>query len=339
MSGAVKDDGARWFCVGDDVTRASAEAAIRGALVAQRDRLAEVHVDIISDCDWPADVRGTVRLAERRLAKNRRRSTSLTLDPRIDEDFDIALVLAPFTIGCDGYSGDGRLIWDVNDTGTSTAFALTPAEELAVRSAITKVGSGADGLMLLSEYHLGQRAFGYGVVGATAPDAEPWQPPDGWRAYERTVRLGSGSDLWDEASSAVLSWGVKTRSGFAVDPPLEEGRSAREGERSWLVARVGPLRVREPVEVVATVATSRRAALAYGTLEGHPVSGEEAFIVSRDDDGNVSLTLRSLTRAGRNLRGALFPPTLIAQRVYRRRYLRALRRSGRQATFPMLPPD
>jgi uncharacterized protein (UPF0548 family) len=327
VSGSVKDDdGARWFGVGDDAARVTAEAAIRGALVAQRDRLAEVHVDIVSDRDWPADVRETVQLAERRLAASRRRSTSLPLDPRLDEDFDIALALAPFSIGCDGYNSDVRLIWDANDTGTSAAFALTPAEEHLVRAAIVAAGGDADHLMLLSECHLGRRVFNYDVVGATAPDADPWRPPDGWRAYQRTVRLGSGTDLWDEASSAVLSWGVKTRSGFTIDPPLEAGRSARQGERYWLVARVGPFRVREPVEVVATVATSHRAALAYGTLEGHPVSGEEAFIVSLDDDGNVNLTLRSLTRAGRGLWRGLFPVILIAQRFYRRRYLRALRR-------------
>jgi uncharacterized protein (UPF0548 family) len=329
VSGVAKgDDGARWFGVGDDVTRASAEAAIRGALVAQRDRLAEVHIDIVSDHDWPADVRGIVRLAERRLAENHQRSTSLILDPRIDEDYEIALALAPFSIGCDGFSDNGTLIWDANDTGTSAAFALTPAEELAVTVAITEAGGSADSLMLLSEYHLSQRAFSYGVVGATAPDTEPWHPPGEWRAYERTVRLGSGTHLWDEASSAVLSWGVKTQSGFAVDPPLEAGRSARQGERYWLTARVGPFRVREPVEVVATVATGHLAALAYGTLEGHPVSGEEAFIISRDDDGNVSLTLRSLTRTGRGPWRGLFPLILIAQRFYRRRYLRAFRRTG-----------
>lgn len=175
---------------------------------------------------------------------------------------------------------------------------------------------------------LDRRALGYDVVGGTAPGAEVWSPPGGWRAYERTVGLGSGTELWDAASAAAVSWGVKTRSGFTVDPPLDGGRSARRGERHWLVARVGPFRVREPVVVVATVATERRAALAYGTLDGHPVSGEEAFIVHRDDDGTVYLTLRSLTRAGRGRWRVLFPLILLAQRVYRRRYLRALQRDG-----------
>lgn len=175
-----------------------------------------------------------------------------------------------------------------------------------------------------SVHHLSRRTLSYDVVGGTAATTEQWHPPDGWRAYEHTVRLGSGADLWNAASSAVLSWGIKTRSGFAVEPPLEARRSARQGERYWLVARIGPARVREPVEIVATVSTHDRAALAYGTLEGHPVSGEEAFIVHRDENGTVSLTLRSLTRPGRGSWRGLFPLILVAQRVYRRRYLRAL---------------
>jgi uncharacterized protein (UPF0548 family) len=141
--------------------------------------------------------------------------------------------------------------------------------------------------------------------------------------------LGSGTEFWNAVSSAVLSWEIKTRSGFAVEPPLVAGRSARQGERYWLVARVGAIRVREPVEIVATISTHDRVALAYGTLNGHPVSGEEAFIVHRDDNGDVSLTLRSLTRAGRGRWRALFPLILIAQRVYRRRYQHAFRRGDR----------
>lgn len=176
------------------------------------------------------------------------------------------------------------------------------------------------------KHRLDQRVLNYSAVGRTTPAAEHWQPPDGWRAYEHTVHLGSGTDLWNAASSAVLSWGIKTRSGFAVEPPLEAGRRARQGERYWLVAYIGPARVREPVE---TVSAHDRAALTYGTLEGHPVSGEEAFIVHRDANGNVNLTLRSLTRAGRGPWRVLFPFILIAQRVYRRRYVRALRPGAR----------
>jgi uncharacterized protein (UPF0548 family) len=62
-------------------------------------------------------------------------------------------------------------------------------------------------------------------------------------------------------------------------------------------------------------------------LEGHPVSGEEAFVVHRDAEGHVWLTLRSITRAPRGRWRPLFPVALMAQRWYRARYRRAL--SGR----------
>lgn len=93
-----------------------------------------------------------------------------------------------------------------------------------------------------------------------------------------------------------------------------------------MTARLGPIVITEPVEVVAVVATDTRVGFAYGTLTGHPVSGEEAFIVHRDEQDRVWLTLRSLTRAAPT--GAwrpVFPALLVAQRIFRWRYQRALR--------------
>ena len=91
-----------------------------------------------------------------------------------------------------------------------------------------------------------------------------------------------------------------------------------------LTARVGPVTVREPVRVVAVVDEPARCGFTYGTLAGHPVSGEEAFIVHRAPDGRVWFTLRSLTRPARGLWRVAFPALLVAQAGYRRRYLRAL---------------
>ena len=97
------------------------------------------------------------------------------------------------------------------------------------------------------------------------------------------------------------------------------------GQRRWVRARLGPVTVSEPVEVVAVVVEPDRVGFAYGTLEGHPVSGEEAFVVDRDDQDRVWLTLRSLTRAApTGVWRVAFPATLVAQRVYRRRYQRSL---------------
>ncbi|MBU8821253.1 DUF1990 domain-containing protein, partial [Mycolicibacterium goodii] len=74
------------------------------------------------------------------------------------------------------------------------------------------------------------------------------------------------------------------------DAAVSEGAKYRISLGHW------PLVVHEPVQVVAVVSRPDRCGFAYGTLHGHPVCGEEAFIVHRDRAGTVFLTLRSLTR-------------------------------------------
>ncbi|MEU8898868.1 DUF1990 domain-containing protein [Nocardia sp. NPDC048505] len=162
----------------------------------------------------------------------------------------------------------------------------------------------------------------YGPAGLTAPAETTWTAhPPGFRRFERTVVVGHGEADWERASRSVLRWGVKRRSGFRVDPDERVGVDAQYR----ITAGWGPIAVHEPVRVVAVVETATRCGFAYGTQPGHPVSGEEAFIVHRDAEGTVSLTLRSLTRpAPHGPWRRIFPLLLIAQRVYRRRYLRAL---------------
>ncbi|RBY89000.1 DUF1990 domain-containing protein [Blastococcus sp. TBT05-19] len=171
---------------------------------------------------------------------------------------------------------------------------------------------------------LADRRLTYGPAGVTAPGDAVSSAPAGRRAYERSVLVGRGDECWVHARAALLSWGVKTRSGFAVEPASGSGPGVRGGADYWLVASVGPLRIREPARVVAVVDRPDRCGFAYGTLEGHPVSGEEAFVLHRGDDGDVRLTLRSVTAPGAGRWRLAFPGVLIAQRWYRRRYARAL---------------
>jgi uncharacterized protein (UPF0548 family) len=165
----------------------------------------------------------------------------------------------------------------------------------------------------------------YGVAGATEVARPSWSPPaGGFRVYERSVFLGTGESVWRDASTAVMAWGVKTRSGFGVQAADGGDVGVRLGVEYTLLARIGPVTVREPVCVVTVVETDDRCGFAYGTGVGHPVSGEEAFVVWRDVQGQVWLTLRSLTRPSTGAWRALFPALLVAQRWYRRRYQRAL---------------
>jgi uncharacterized protein (UPF0548 family) len=121
----------------------------------------------------------------------------------------------------------------------------------------------------------------------------------------------------------VLAWAVKTRSGFVVGGGAAHVLPGHDYE---LTFRAGPVSVREPVRVVAVVDESNRAGFAYGTRPGHPVSGEEAFIVHRDSTGAVRFTLRSLTLPASGWRVLAFPVFLAAQRALRHRYLIALTR-------------
>jgi uncharacterized protein (UPF0548 family) len=165
----------------------------------------------------------------------------------------------------------------------------------------------------------------YPDPGATEIAESVWRrATPSFRRFECTKVLGQGDDFWVDVSSRILEWDIKRRSGFSIAPASGDALRVREGADLALVAHVGPLRIREPIRIVAVVETVDRCGFAYGTRPGHPVSGEEAFIVHRSPDGTVSLTLRSLTRAPQGPWRLLFPVALVAQRFYRRRYLRAL---------------
>ena len=63
---------------------------------------------------------------------------------------------------------------------------------------------------------------------------------------------------------------------------------------------LGPLALSAPVRVVYVIDGPDRRGFAYGTLPGHPESGEEAFLVERRPDGTVwcRITAFSGQRAG-----------------------------------------
>lgn len=151
------------------------------------------------------------------------------------------------------------------------------------------------------------------------PDA--WPASDStYRRSEASVMIGNGEAVWQRASEAVLRWEVKTASGFTVDSTVP----VSPGQRLTVTAHLLGLTVVEPVEVVDVVEEPTRCGFSYRTLPGHPVDGEEAFYVHRRGD-EVHLTIRSLTRAApAHPWRLLFPALLIAQRVVRKRYLRAL---------------
>lgn len=161
-----------------------------------------------------------------------------------------------------------------------------------------------------------------GVAPSTEPGMDAWEPGDTFpfRHAESTTLIGRGDATWERATRDVLRWAVKTRSGFAVDGAHE----VIVGERLTVTARLGPVRVREPVRVVEVIREPDRVGFSYRALPGHPVSGEETFVVHRRGE-DVFLTIRSLTAPGNGVWRAVHPLLRLAQLVARRRYRRALR--------------
>ena len=157
----------------------------------------------------------------------------------------------------------------------------------------------------------------------TDPQSPTWPVSESspFRRSEATALIGHGDEVWERASRDVLRWKVKTRSGFTV----EDARRVAPGTELTITARVAGVTIREPVQVALVIENPTRVGFSYRTRPGHPVFGEEAFIVHRNGD-DVLLTIRSLTApAAKQPWRALYPLLRIAQIVARRRYLRALR--------------
>ena len=197
----------------------------------------------------------------------------------------------------------------------------------------------------------------YAAVGATLAHDLTMHPPKGFRASSKSVRLGSGDDRFTTSSHALMTWGVQRGSGvqitdiepgtgeeyagvrFAEDGTPqrlvphrgtesvfdEEGRPyISNGMTAVLRVPVGPFHVHAPVRVVYVIEEEHRVGYGYGTMHGHPLCGEESFVVERRDDDSVWLTVRSFSRAAGGGRVLLAPFARGSQSRLTKRYLRAL---------------
>jgi uncharacterized protein (UPF0548 family) len=162
---------------------------------------------------------------------------------------------------------------------------------------------------------LADLALTYAEVGATSGTL-----PGGYHHLDVQRVVGRGRDWFDVAAARVLTWEVQRRAGLAVDADREVGL----GVRAVLRMRVGPVPVRAPVEVVVVTVEPDRVGFAYGTLAGHPESGEERFEVLLQDDGTVAARIRAFSRPGRWFTHLAGPVGRRLQRSTTTRYLDAL---------------
>ena len=160
---------------------------------------------------------------------------------------------------------------------------------------------------------LSRQPFSYGPVGATRG---PSYPP-GFRRLEVRREIGRGDAAFAYAVESLMSWQMHARAGLRV-----EASAALVAEGGLVRCRLGPLRI--PCRVVWLEAGEDSLGFAYGTLRGHPLCGEESFVVSREAD-RVLLTVRAYSNPAVALTRVAGPLGRAGQRWMVRRYADALR--------------
>ena len=159
----------------------------------------------------------------------------------------------------------------------------------------------------------------------TQPLSPRWvDRPAGYRDFESAFFVGRGRETFERCAEELLHWEVKIRSGFDIAVDGGAGRIAA-GQEPTIFVRLGPFRLPEPARVIEVIDTADRRGFTYGTQPGHPITGEESFILVHNVDGRVFLVLRSVSRAGFGIWRLGEPFVRLAQIIYRRRYARALR--------------
>ncbi|MCL3860330.1 DUF1990 domain-containing protein [Actinotalea sp. K2] len=156
----------------------------------------------------------------------------------------------------------------------------------------------------------------YSEVGATHGPL-----PAGYRHLVRSRTIGRGEDDFARAAEQLMTWQGHRGAGARVaqqTPPAAEGVEVEV----WFGR--GPLRVTAPCRVVYTVQEPTARGFAYGTLPGHPLRGEERFVVRRQADGTVVMEITAFSRPCTWWSRAGAPLVVVFQRLFTHRYLRAL---------------
>jgi uncharacterized protein (UPF0548 family) len=158
----------------------------------------------------------------------------------------------------------------------------------------------------------------YAEVGATLAA----ELPAGYHHLDVRRRVGPG-DALDELGAFIAGWGLQRGAGLKVPvATVEEGAE--------LTLRLGLVAI--PVRVLRVLAEEDRRGFVYGTLRGHPETGEEAFLAERDEDGTW-VRVRAFSRPGTWWSRLGAPVTALMQRRYTERYLRA----AQDAVTPAAP--
>ena len=162
------------------------------------------------------------------------------------------------------------------------------------------------------------------------PMTDRW--PEGYRLVLRKQELdvadtGAG---FLRLAGGLLDWDVHRGAGLRVPPGTPRaapGVDMASGVGLWNIRYYAPCRVlwsAEPVTDDAGAAVrGQRAGFGYGTLPGHPESGEEGFYAELDDEGRLYFRVAAYSRPANALVGAANAVNVRIQQFYTNRYFSA----------------
>ncbi|MCV7258100.1 DUF1990 family protein [Mycobacterium shimoidei] len=153
----------------------------------------------------------------------------------------------------------------------------------------------------------------YPEVGATAGP-----PPPGYKYLGFSSQIGVGQKRFQDAAAAVMHWGMQRGAGLRV-------RASSDVVTIGAVVMVGLGFVWAPCRVVYVIDEPDIKGFAYGTLPGHPESGEERFVVRHDPvTAAVFAEVSSFSRPAKWWSKAAGPLLTLGQRIIAKRYVHAV---------------
>ncbi len=171
---------------------------------------------------------------------------------------------------------------------------------------------------------LDKQQLSYGEPGMTHRE-------DVRRGFRRTVvreRVGNGEATFRRAYDALLGGQMHRRAGLGLFP-TDLRLSAGTDFVSFISS--GPITVANPCRVIAVLDEPLRASVSYGTLPGHPLCGEEEFLVELESGGTVWFVITAVSKPGALYAHLGAPLTRRAQSFAAHRFMRALRSLANQS--------
>jgi uncharacterized protein (UPF0548 family) len=153
--------------------------------------------------------------------------------------------------------------------------------------------------------------------------------PAGYHHLRYRRRIGRGTSDFHAAAALLHSWRMHRGVGAGVEAsgPAVEGTA--------VLVRLGV--VRAPCRVVWSVPVVESdagglAGFGYGTLPGHPVRGEEGFVISLTSEGDVWFDLAAFSVGARWYARAAGPVLRAGQSLFARRCATVLSRAAARHT-------